>query len=490
MNKKKKIQDVLFFGLIAFLQFFFFNNAFKINFFKDDFFFLNLSHIHKLSEFINFFSPVREYSFKPLASEVFYFLITRFNNPLFIGHLLGFIIFFTGLIYLYKNFKILFKDIWVPKITVLLFTISYTHVFQLYWLATFQELFLFTGLVISFYYYLKEKTTLSLVFFTVALLSKETATLFFPFLILYEFIKSRVLNRKNKFEFNKLIKYFFITLIFYLIYQYSLKYVTSLDNYRLQFNNPKLLINNAIWYLLWSLGAPLFMPDYLPSLFSKPIPEFYKYLSVPEFKLFIYFFVSYYLLLLVGIVYYFILNKRKIVKTLMLSIVCLIFFYCFLGPILLFQHKWILRLIVPLIFIALVQGFLLSSFFQAQKSLLKIIAVFLLVLYFLWNFFATKVHESASTYFLETGIVNNTLKKFDKNKTEILKHKYVYFKDTLVGNTNPWGGSEKLKVTYWGNSFFKYYFGNLNIKPIYSFENKIIPKDSYIIESPKILIGE
>jgi len=138
---------------IIVLVFFFFINAFKINFFKDDFFFLQISHVHDLKGFLNFFSPIRTYSYKPLASEVFYFFI---RNNIFIGRLIVFVTYLTGLCFLYRSIFFLSKNSLLAKLTVFLYAISFVHVFQLYWLATYQEVVVFAALTISFYLFLQK----------------------------------------------------------------------------------------------------------------------------------------------------------------------------------------------------------------------------------------------------------------------------------------------------------------------------------------------
>src|SRR3989344_8152437 len=96
---------VFLFALTAFL----FRNAFTTYFFNDDFFFLKIARINSFHQFINFFSPVRQYSYKPISTEVFYFLIHLFNDNIFVAHLLGFLIYFIGIYYLYKIIFLLSK---------------------------------------------------------------------------------------------------------------------------------------------------------------------------------------------------------------------------------------------------------------------------------------------------------------------------------------------------------------------------------------------
>jgi len=157
-------------------------------------------------------------------------LIHLLNNNIIIAHLLGFFVYFIGVYYLFKIIFHLSKNKFLSYLTAGFFAINFTHVFQLYYLGTFQEIFLFTFLTISFYKLLTGKNTQAIIFFVLALLSKETAVLFVPFLIIFKFFVNK------KIQWRKLLPYIILGLIFIVIYQYSLKYVTRLENYRLNFN--------------------------------------------------------------------------------------------------------------------------------------------------------------------------------------------------------------------------------------------------------------
>ena len=293
--------DVFFFSLLFLLILFLFKNAFSIQFFRDDFFFLKISDARSFTDFINFFSPIRTYSYKPLATEVFYFFLISIGKNIFIGHLLVFTVYFIGLYYLKKTIMLLTNNNLFSKLTVFFYAISFIHVFQLFLFATFQEVMLFTCIILSFYYYQKNLILLNLLFFLGALLSKETAILFIVFLTSFEFI-----YKKNTFikKFPLLITNIILAAIFLLVYKYSLSHVTLLDNYKLHFNNPKLIINNSMWYFLWSLGFPNFMSDVFRNFPFQPLPDFWKAFATPEFKEYFYSLIIYYLIFFIFLTIY------------------------------------------------------------------------------------------------------------------------------------------------------------------------------------------
>lgn len=479
--------DIFFFSTLFLLAIFLFKNVFSIQFFRDDFFFLKISDVKSFTGFINFFSPIRTYSYKPLATEVFYYFLISIGKNIFIGHLFVFTVYFIGLYYLKKTIMFLTNNSLFSKLTVFFYAISFIHVFQLSLFATFQEVLLFTCIVLSFYYYQKNKILLNLLFFFGALLSKETAILFIVFLTSFEFIyKKNTFVKKLPF----LITNILLATIFLFVYKYSLTSVTSLDNYKLQFNNPKLIINNSMWYFLWSLGFPNFLSDVFRSFPFQPLPDFWKAFATIEFKIYFYSLITYYLIFFIFLTIYISKNIHRIKKILIISFYSLLSFFIFLGPILFFSHKWMVRLMLPLIFVILLQVYFVFLFISSKEKIFKFFAYSIITLFIFWNFFGIKVHESSSGYNLENRIFKNASIYFDKNKNEILKHKYLFFYDYNRKKelSAPWGGSEKLKNTFWDQYFIHYYFPNTDIVALYNFEKKIIPLDSFVATSSEVLL--
>jgi hypothetical protein len=374
------------------------------------------------------------------------------------------------------------KNKLLAYLTTGFFAINFTHVFQLYYLGTFQEVYLFTFLAISFYKLLTGKNIQAVIFFVLALLSKETAVLFVPFLVIFKLFVNK------KIPWRKILPYIILGLMFTVIYQYSLKYVTLLENYKIDLN-PRLFFNNLMWYFLWSLGLPNFTSLYFTSIFKPPIIEFYKMLSnFPQIKTYYLLLVSYYVLFISTLVYFFIKHKNKLKQSIYLLILLFIYFFIFLGPILFFEHRWMVRLTLPLIFIIFIQTYFIAQFIKKGKFL-KILGFFLIALYLYLNVLGIAIHESSSTFLLESRFTTNAKKYFSQHEKEILKHRYIYFIDKTNIVPIPWGGSEKLKVTLSDQNFINHYFPGSNLKAIYGFENKQIPKDAYVANSFDILLA-
>lgn len=469
----------LFFSALFLVVIFLFRNAFKINFFADDYSFLKISRVSNIGDFLHFFSPFRDYSYKPLATETFYYLIRLIKYNVVVGHSIMFLFYFVGLIYLEKISYQLSKNRLLSRLFTFLYAISFVHVFQLYWFATFQEIALFTFLSVSFYYFLNRKIGISIFFFILAALCKETAVLFTPFVIMFEIIYQR--NKISKKQISYFATFIILTGIFWLIYKYSLDRVTSLDNYKIT-PNIRLFINNAMWYGLWAIGFPNFMPDYFRSILSKPLPQFWGAIDIPYIKVYFYMLLSYWLLFISCLILFIVTHKQTLKKIGQMLIFSIFGFLIFLGPILFFRHKWMIRETLPLIFVSLFQAYFIQTLTKHGK-IRRIIACVLLVLYIGFNIFGIKTHESSSLYQLENDLFIKSREYFSKNKNSISQYQLIYFRDN-PGNLNDiYKNSQRLKSAYRDQDFIDHYFPDLNIKVIYGFDSKIIPEKALIIDS-------
>ncbi len=474
----KKYSQLIFFISLFVGVFVLFFNAFSIDFFLDDFFFLRVGHANNVFDFIKFFSPFKDYFYRPIPTEVFYYFINIINENLFISHFVVFLFYFAGLIFLYKStFEITKKNMFSFLFTAM-YAIHFTHVFQLYQLATFIEIALFTFLAASFYFLLAKKYVISIILFILALMSKETAVLF-PFaLVIYLFSTMQLKNKKSLFLIGS---YFFLSLLFIIVYKYGTSHVVAIDIYKLQ-PSPQLIINNAVWYFLWSLGLPNFVPNYIKSIFLQPPPEFFDVLKSKEIRNYFSLLIIYYSLFIsVACIYFLKTKKRK--KDLLLLFFLFSCFILFISPTLPIVHRWMVRLTLPLIFITAFQAYILyKTYFRGY--MLRVISIFLLLLYFTWNYSGVRIHESSGLFLLNSRIVKNVRTYFALHREEIMKRKIIYFAETTP---SAWGGTKELKNILHGENFAYYFFPNQKITVIYAHEQSKIPPHAYVIESDDIL---
>lgn len=469
----KKNINFYFFGLFTLISILF-SNGFKINFFQDDFLFLKLSKINSIAELLSFYNPFRSYSYKPLASETFYFILRLLNYNVVLGHVLVYLTFFIGLIFLFFIIKKVTKSFSIASLSCFFYGIHFIHIFQLYWFATYQEILAFTLISASFYFYLNNKNKISIFTFILSLLCKETAVLYVVFLTIWEIYRQKKSFKKI---FLRLFPYYLFAGIFYYFYSYSLKFVTSHPNYQIHITNIKLLLNNIMWYFLWSLGVPNFMPDYMKSIFLPPVDEFWKIFMEFDVNIYFRFLMVYFILFFSFLVFFLIINKDLFKKILKYGFLSLIGFYSFLGPILFFQHKWMIRLTMPLIFLSVFQAYLTSLFFK-KNIFFKYSAILLMVIYVILNYFGIRVHESSSLFLSESNVYKNMKNIVNNNKSKIESSGVIYFKG---------GDSRRIKNTLHEQKFLDHFEINKNVKAIFEFEDPIKKQNYFIIDSHKLL---
>lgn len=473
-------KQILFFTGLFLLVLILFKNAFSMHFFQDDFLFLKLAaEANSVSDFLNFYNPFRTYSYKPLASETFYFLLRIFGNNIIIGHLIVFITFFIGLIYLFKIINKITKDELWAYLSVFLYATHFIHVFQLYWFATYQEVLVFCLLTVSFYKYLNSKYNQAIFYFFLSLFCKETAVLYLVFLIFWEVFNFKKVNKEIVFNlFKKLFYYILLSGIFYYFYSYSLKFVTNHPNYQIHLTNIRLFINNCLWYFLWSVGFPNFLPDYLRTIFSKPIPEFWNIYNEPYVAIYLKMLILYLIFLLLGGIIFIFQNKKQIKKIFNILIFNLICFYIFLGPILYFLHKWMIRLTLPLIFLSIFNAYLILNLIKSKKYVNKIIAILIVLFYLTFNYLGLKVHEVSSLYTGENNVYKNVEKILYENKDKVEKSGVVYFSGA---------SSERILNTLHGQKFLDHFMPGEKVKAIFEFQDPKKIKSYFIINSDKLV---
>jgi len=355
-------------------------------------------------------------------------------------------------------------------------------------LATFQEVLVFAALIMSFFLFLERKNILSVLFYICALLSKETAILYVLFLVFVSVFtqigKAHALVDIKK-GLKKLIPYLIVSFLFYLLYRYSLTYVTALDNYKMDFGFRK-IANNALWYYLWGWGFPSVLPDYMKSVFSMPIPAFWSFFSLASFRMYFFSFTLYVVTFFASLLTFCAIYKKKIKRILFSFLIATACFFLFLGPMLFFPHKWMVRLTVPLIFLALFQCYVIYLYGRANHFF-QTLAILLVCLYLVVHYFGTQFNENSSTYLLESSITKRAQTMF--SNTERFKNcTSLYFADPPAMKMGSWDGSEKLALTFFGDAFISTYFPQRkNISVFYQYKTPIIPLSSCTIQASELI---
>lgn len=249
------------------------------NFFSgDDWFHLRISQINNLSQFMSFFSFIQNQFtasfYRPLSTQVFFFIFqSLFQLNSLPYHLFVYLIFFSSLFLIYK-LSGLFMSSKRSFIVVLIYGLSATNFIRLNFLSAFQEVLMVFFLLVSFWFYLKKVSFkdlfLSILFFVLALLSKETAVVFPGVLILFDYLRDKKISWKC-----------FIFIGLSVLYLYPRLFIFKFaggDSYIWDFSIAK-AVNTSLWYTLWSFGVPEFLVDYVSSGF-RILPRFFQVLPV------------------------------------------------------------------------------------------------------------------------------------------------------------------------------------------------------------------
>jgi len=175
----KENEWIYFLFIFIFISIFIlFHKAFEINFILDDFIFLKLGKLQSINDFFHVFSPFKTFFYRPIPTEIFYYFINRTGNNIFISHLLVFFGYCVGVFFLYKCIEIITKGRNLSLFITFLYAIHFSHVFQLYELATFIEVSLFLFCTMATYHFLTKKYIPSLVFFYLRTSFKRKLTFF------------------------------------------------------------------------------------------------------------------------------------------------------------------------------------------------------------------------------------------------------------------------------------------------------------------------
>jgi len=87
----------------------------------------------------------------------------------------------------------------------------------------------------------------------------------------------------------------------------------------------------------------------------------------------------------------------------------------------------------------------------------------------------------------ESSISNNASIIFN-NKERFNNCNTLYVKDPKNMKMGSWDGSEKLALTFFGDSFLSYYFpGRKNMTVLYEYKTKTIPKGSCIVDAAEFI---
>jgi hypothetical protein len=415
-------------------------------FFGDDWFHIQISQINNINQFYSFFSfyqtPQSATFYRPISTQVFHFIFGSFFglNPI-PYRIFILLLFALDLLLLYKLLVIITHKVKQSLIALLIYGISATHFVKIYYLAATQEIImLFFGLL-STILYLKNKSILNklfcIIFFILALLSRETAVVFPALFFLLDWGKKEI-NLK------KLAPFLFIVIL-YLILRLGIFGGTIGESYVWDFSI-KSSLNTLAWYSLWSLGAPELLVDYISSGVNI-IPRFYS-----DFPAYSYVILLSVILTAVSFFIVLIRNFRDIGRNIISYFG--IFLIGILPVIFLPWHKFALELTISLI------GF--SLFFSALliKERIKIISIITLCLFILLNLETNFINYKTNYSIKRADLSREVFNYFTLNYAQPPLDSYFEFVNDTPNYGKSWGSSKQIADATSQSNMFKVMYKN------------------------------
>ena len=416
--------------------------ALFIFFSGDDWFHLRVSNINKLSEFLSFFSFEKTAQsiafYRPLPTQVFFFVFQKLFglNPL-PYHIFVLACFGLAGYLFYRLAKKLLGSEKKAIISTLIFGFASSNVTRVYFLSHFQEIALVVFSLQTVLSYLENKKLQTVIFFVLAIMSKETAVIL-PLVILIIDWSRKKLNLK------KLIPYALV-LIPYLYLRLGKFGGAVGETYGWNFS-PIKMVNTFMWYGLWSVGAPELLLDYIGSGF-RPIGRFFTDFPVwwplitwP---------------LLANLAFLFFLFIRKIKSIDRKFVFFMASFVVSLLPVLFLpQHKFAVELGLPLVWFSLTVAWLLP---ENKKTIILFVLVFL-SLNIPMNILTAQTHYSVGRAKVSKKVYDFVIKDYPNKPNNV----YFEFINDTRAYTPEWGSSRQISNSIQGSEMFRFIYNDPN----------------------------
>ncbi len=409
------------------------------NFFSaDDWFHLRISQIDSLEQFFNFFSfsqtPQSASFYRPLSTQVFFFIFQKFFGLNSVAYYLFGLLLFGYSIYLVRKFSSLYLRTEICNLASIIYGLSASNFTRLYFVSAFQELFLVVFSLLTLINF-KSRPKLSLLFFVLALLSKETAIVL-PVLVLLLNYKYIVANKFNNLRSEILVS------VIYLYFRFFHFGLVTGDSYLWDFSLVK-AVNTLMWYVLWSIGSPELLVDYIGSGL-KPIPRFFvDYASWWPFIVFPL------LAIIISTITIFLKNFKKLNSYFW---VFTLFFVISLLPVLFLpSHKFALELGLPLVGFAIA----LSILIKKSNNIFYFVFLGIFIFYNLsMNYLTYTRHYSVS----RGQISKNVYQFINQNYPSPPENSYFEFINDAQDYGPIWGQSKQISQSLSNSDFFKVFY--------------------------------
>lgn len=432
-------------------------------FWGDDWYHLRISQANNFQQFSNFFSfsqtPQSTPFYRPISTQLFFFSFNRiFGLNALPYYLMQIVAFVLSLYLVYRLAYVLTKNNKLALFTIFFYGISATNFPRVYYLSNFQEILMVIFVILSLLNYLGNtlaRRILSLIFFLLALGSKETAMVLPVILVGIELIK-------GKFSLKRLAPYFLILSVYLIIRLLNWNTVGK-DSYDLVLSPIKYL-NTLFWYMLWSFGTPELLVDYIGSGL-RVLPKFYTDFPIWSYILLI--LTSLTLATGLGAVYI----RRRFINAEFIFFAG--FFVIGLLPVSFFPwHKFAYELTLSMVGFSLMLAFLTIKGKLTHPLIFSFITLFI-ILNLVTNWLDYSRHYSIT----RSQIAQKVILYFSLHYQTPPENSYFEFTNDTIDLGSLWGSSKQISQAVSGSNLFEVLYKDSSYKVYYEDIPGDRPKD-------------
>lgn len=462
----------------------------SLYFHQDEFIHFRYSqNITQVIQSFNIFQKGEFPFYRPLPTQVYFYLgkvIFGLNPVLF--RLTNFVILSLNILLVYTVVKKITNKQSTGAIASVIYGINSTHIAPLFAPAYIHELlYVFLALLCIYAYVVFQKNKVNknylfaILFYILALMTKENAVILPGILAIYELIIVRSGFKKVVLRMTP----FAILLSIYIVGHFLFYGLAKGASYTVQIGKPT--INIFFWYFSWALSTPNILVDFLgPKLTLNPI--LYAVAGIHAY-IFIYIFpvVLFGLFILAMLSFTTVKDKKDWIKV---ELFAILWFVLGIVPLLPFPgHKLGTEQAFSLVGLSLGIGYIGTSLLYSRKSKYMFYAWMSLYLILATNtiILARKTHWIA----ISSKQAQNAIEYIKKEYTDISDSDILYFKDGEI--VIPEFGSSKQMYYALGSGYgVNLMLNKPEVKVYFQFKTKDIPKNKkgervIIIDSSKLL---
>ena len=442
----------------------------------DDFVDFGLSE--KLSSVIssfNLFSAHPDFPFyRPIPVQLYFYVLKNLFgfNPLGF-HIINYFLFVLLMLLVFRLMLKLTKKNITALIATTIFAINSTHFAAMASGAYAHEIIFSIFSVLTIYFFIAKKTLLSLLFLILALMSKETAVMLPPILVVISSLQ--VKNIKKFLNQVKKLSPFFLILGVYLYGHFFYYGLPQSSSY--QFILGKQNLNILAWYTLWSFSVPNILIDFIgPGI--KINPTFFAVFQLNG-PVFIGSFISFLLLM----VFLSLKEFKKLIlnnESLRILLIGLLWFIFGLIPVLIFPlHKLAIEQSFPMIGLILSTSIIISSSLS-NKKVVNLFAILALGAYIIHA--TNSIYLARRTHWIVRSATQaKSVIDYLKPKIHLLPQKsVVYFADGEIAIPE-WGSSKQMYLALGEGRAINIIFNRPDLIVRFASQNDPIPSDGNLL---------